>query len=177
MKGAYVILGLSATCLSLLVSSCSLAVWVRVFNTTDHTIELRSGAYQQTVVVPPGKSGRVAWASFERDRNFSFVVKDSGVERFYAVVRRSDDGSTQAASLIFPKEARRPKQIAPEYFVEYPGDGTIFMLDAAQEESPHRLDPQPVGFPIRPTTSQSSPSPAAAVADPSKVPASARSNS
>ena len=154
MKSAFLAFGLFAVCAALLVSSCSFAVWVRVFNTTDHAIELQLGANQHTIVVPAGGSDRVLWASISRGRDYGFVVKDSGIEQFYAVVSRSDDGNyTQAASLVLPKEARKPKQMAPEYFVEYSSDGTLSLLDASQENRLCRLDPQPAGFPKKPTQS------------------------
>src|SRR5437899_10054487 len=93
---------------SLIFGGCSLAVWVRVFNAADRTITLRSASDGKGIAIPPGGSGHVNWGSITRGRDHGFVVEDSGIERFYIVLRDAEDGVyVHAASLPLPKESRK----------------------------------------------------------------------
>jgi hypothetical protein len=154
MKAAVLFFATCVTLASLFVSGCSLAVFVRVFNATDHAIKLLMGPDGEAVTIPAGESARVMIASVTRGRNHGFAIEDAGVERFYVVYSHSEDGALMyATSLAFPKVSRKPKTMAPEYLVEYATDSTISALDASKEKNPQRLNPQPAGFPIKPNQS------------------------
>jgi hypothetical protein len=133
------------------VSGCSLAVFVRVFNQTDHAIKLLGSGGDAPIDIPSGQNARVLLTSITRGRDHGFAIQDGGVERFYVASSHSADGQlVYPPALAFPHVMRKSKQMAPEYFVEYSADSTIFALDASDEVAPKRLDPQPTGFPLRP---------------------------
>ena len=135
----------------LLFGGCSEAVWVRVFNSTDHPIALLSGSDGKALTIPAGGSDCVMWTSVARGRDYGFVIQDSGKEIFYIVVKLAEDGNwSHSSSEVFPKESQKHKMMGLEFLVEYSSDGMIYALDASHEKTPIRLNPQPTGFPKLP---------------------------
>jgi hypothetical protein len=134
----------------LCASGCSLAVFVRVFNGTDHTIRLLGSGGDAPIDIPSGKSARVLLTSITHGRDHGFAVMDRGVERFYVASSHSADGRLVFPPPVsFPRISRQRKGMAPDFFVEY-SDSMIFALDASDEAAPKRLNPQPAGFPLKP---------------------------
>jgi hypothetical protein len=132
-------------------TGCSLAVFVRVFNRTDHTIRLLGTGGDAPTDIPAGGSARVFLSSITHGRDHGFAVQDGDGEQFYVASRHAADGRLDYPySLSFPPVSRKSKGMAPEYFVEYAGDSLIFALDASDEQAPKRLNPQPTGFPLKP---------------------------
>src|SRR5688572_10986070 len=78
-------------------SGCSVAVFVRVLNGTNHTIRLLGSGGDAPVDIPPGRSARVLLTSITKGSDHGFAVLDLGFERFYVASRHAIDGR-----LVFP---------------------------------------------------------------------------
>ncbi len=151
MKTSLLFAGGFLTFLCLLVSSCVPPVWVRVFNTTDHPIQMAVDSGRKLITIPSGGSDRADWCPIVRGHDQGFVIEDAGTERFYIVFRPADDGSSHLAiSIPLPERSQKSRVFGREVLVEYSSDGLVYALDRSDEEVPRRLDPQPEGFPMRP---------------------------
>jgi hypothetical protein len=144
-------LALLAASMCFVLEGCSLAVWARVFNRSGHEISIRDRDGKTVVVAPDGNAPLALWATPKGEQR-GFVVVDGARELFFAVRpdTKANRDDTRFASPILPSVSAKTTAHGIEFQFEYSGDSEIVAL-VPGTATPRRANPQPAGFPIKPT--------------------------
>jgi len=146
--------------IGLLLSSCTPAFSVRLFNRSAHDIVVfwKSGSYAVTVAA--GKD-KIVGSVYDSGSVNPVVVKSIGTEIQFERI-----GDLWALPAVAIRAMRLAAAGSRECCVEYGADGRIFVLHATTLQ---RLDPQPAGFPLVGSRAKDGPNPTAEPSSPSRA--------